>query len=108
MISVSERAAMELRAILDRAAEADPSAPKAVRVFIRGQCGCGALHYGMALDKPQETDHVVEAHGVSFVVDPESAPILEGIELDYIEEVMRRGFTIHNPNVQGGCTCGGH
>jgi Fe-S cluster assembly iron-binding protein IscA len=46
-------------------------------------------------------------------VDSESAPFLDGAQVDYIEDVIRSGFTISNPNVQsgggcgsGGCACG--
>jgi Fe-S cluster assembly iron-binding protein IscA len=38
-----------------------------------------------------------------------SAEKLEGASIDYVDEVMRQGFTIEAPAAAGGaCACGGH
>jgi len=31
---------------------------------------------------------------------------LEGAEIDYVDDVMRSGFTIFNPNAVKSCACG--
>ena len=33
-----------------------------------------------------------------IVIDPDSAPLLEGAEIDYVDDLMKAGFTIFNPN----------
>ena len=72
-----------------------------------GNCGCGAAHYGMGLDNDfTPEDNVFDASGVRVVADGESAPLLEGAEIDYRDSLMGRGFTIKNPNAGGGCGCG--
>jgi hypothetical protein len=43
-------------------------------------------------------DLVIEHSGVILVIDPDSAPLLEGAEIDYVDDLMKSGFTIHNPN----------
>jgi iron-sulfur cluster assembly protein len=89
------------------AEEADPEA--AIHVFVSGACGCGKAHYGMALGSeiPEEA-HIFDLEGIRLVVDTESAPYLDGAEIDFQDSLMGRGFTIKNPNITStGCGCGG-
>ncbi len=105
MINVTDRAADELkRLVTEQGAE-----EMAVRVFVQGACGCGAAQYGMGLDdEVAEGESIVESSGIRFVVDADSAPYLEGAEIDYQDGLMQRGFMIRNPNRPsgGGCGCG--
>jgi iron-sulfur cluster assembly protein len=104
MFTVTDRAALELKKLVVEQGEEQA----AVRVFVQGACGCGAANYGMGLeDEIGEEESVLESCGVRFVVDPDSAPYLEGAEIDFRDELMGRGFMIRNPNQQGGgCGCG--
>jgi iron-sulfur cluster assembly protein len=60
-----------------------------------------------------EDDIVTETGGIRLLVDSESAPLMEGVQIDYIDDLMRSGFVITNPNMtaggcgSGGCACGG-
>src|SRR6187549_1984865 len=91
MISVSDRAASELKRILEEQGQDE----MAVRVFVSGSCGCGAAHYGMGLDNDlAEDDQVFDSAGLKLVADGDSAPFLEGAEIDYRDGLMGRGFTI--------------
>lgn len=78
----------------------------ALRVFVVGG-GCSGYQYGMALaTESEEGDLVIEAGGVRVVVDPDSAPLLQGAEIDFVDDVMKSGFTIFNPNAVKSCACG--
>jgi iron-sulfur cluster assembly protein len=77
-------------------------------VFIQSG-GCSGFSYGMGLDEngPQPEDHVIEVEGGPKVyVDSYSGQYLEGAEIDYVDELMGGGFTIHNPNAVRTCGCG--
>ena len=51
--------------------------------------------------------HVVETHGVKVFVDSNSAPYLQGSEIDYVDNnMLGAGFAIKNPNVKSSCGCG--
>jgi iron-sulfur cluster assembly protein len=103
MINITDKAAEELRRIVSEQEEADA----AIRVFVQGACGCGAAHYGMGVETEFSADEqLIDANGVKFVIDPESAPYLEGAEIDYRDSLMGRGFMIKNPTQGGGCGCG--
>jgi iron-sulfur cluster assembly protein len=78
----------------------------ALRVFVAGG-GCSGYQYGMALARSTEDDDIIlEANDVRIVVDPESAQYLKGAEIDYVDDIMKSGFSIHNPNATKSCACG--
>ncbi len=102
MLTISEKAAEKAKNLLkERGVESG-----ALRVFVVGG-GCSGYQYGMALAHEKEADDlVVESDGLTVVIDPESAPLLEGAEVDYVDDVMKSGFTIFNPNAVKSCACG--
>jgi iron-sulfur cluster assembly protein len=99
---VTDKAAEKAKAILsERGVENG-----ALRVFVVGG-GCSGYQYGMAIARNREDDDiVVEISGVTLLVDQESAPLLDGAEVDYVEDLMKSGFTIFNPNAVKSCACG--
>ena len=54
----------------------------------------------------QEGDHELEAHGVTVVVDPFSAPYLKGARSTSLDGLQESGFKIDNPNATSSCGCG--
>ncbi|MBU8905389.1 iron-sulfur cluster insertion protein ErpA [Desertibacillus haloalkaliphilus] len=77
-----------------------------LRVGVKGG-GCSGLSYGMGFDKEvSDEDKTFEKSGLNVVVDNESAGILEGVVIDYKENMMGGGFTIENPNAVATCGCG--
>ncbi len=77
-----------------------------LRVFVVGG-GCSGYQYGMALATEKEEDDTEIVKGnVRFLVDPESAPLIGGSQVDYIDDVMKQGFSISNPNAARSCACG--
>ena len=101
-VNLSERAAEEIRGLLERHEKADA----ALRVFVQGG-GCSGLSYGMAIDDAvEEDDFVFNCHGVKVVVDPFSINHIRGASVDYVEDTMGGGFKIDNPNAVRSCGCG--
>src|SRR5262245_54748234 len=69
-----------------------------LRVFVQ-KGGCSGFSYGMALaEKVEEGDWVGEFGGVKVLVDPQSATVLSGVSIDFVESLQGSGFAIHNPN----------
>ena len=112
-LNVSEDAAQRLGLLVTQQREDEA---QGLRIFARGGgCGCSGPSFAMGIDKPTSEDNVLDLHGVRFIVDPVTAPNLEGASIDYTEDdLMRKGFTIDAPNVQqgegggggGACGCG--
>ena len=101
-VTLSERAAEEIRGLLERQGQTDA----ALRVFVSGG-GCSGMNYGMAIDnETEEGDVVFTHHGVKVVVDAMSLNYVRGASIDYVEDVMGGGFKIDNPNATRSCGCG--
>jgi iron-sulfur cluster assembly protein len=102
LVNVTEKAAEKAKQLLAERNVANG----ALRVFVVGG-GCSGYQYGMAIARQiEEGDLSIEVNGVTIVVDEESAPLLEGAEVDYVEDIMKSGFTIFNPNAVKSCACG--
>ena len=72
----------------------------------------GGYQYMLGVEQEANADDIViEADNISVLVDGESAPLVEGAQIDYVDGLMRSGFVISNPNMAaaggGGCACGG-
>jgi iron-sulfur cluster assembly protein len=48
----------------------------------------------------------MDSHGVKIVCDMKSYLYLNGVEIDFKDEVMGRGFVFKNPNATSTCGCG--
>ena len=64
------------------------------------------MKYGMAFDKLQPDDTIIETDGIRLVISPQSLPYLKGAEIDFDDSLMGKGFNFHNPNAQSTCSCG--
>jgi iron-sulfur cluster assembly protein len=103
MMTVTEKAAEKALALFE---EKGLPVDTGLRVFVVGG-GCSGYQYGMALARDIDADDlVIEERGVRLIVDPDSAPLLEGAEIDYVDDLMKAGFTIYNPNATKSCACG--
>ena len=102
MITISDYAAEHMRGLLSEQQEDD----LVVRIYARAG-HANHVQYGMGFDNEIAPDDVVvEANGIHFVVDAQSAPYVEGSEIDYVDALMGKGFTLSNPNYAQGCGCG--
>ena len=101
LMSVTEAAAAKIKQLL-----AEEQDVNVLRVAIQGG-GCSGFQYGLGFDRgAAEGDHEFEMHGVQVVVDPFSAPYLQGSTIDFLEGLQESGFKIDNPNVTAACGCG--
>jgi iron-sulfur cluster assembly protein len=102
LVTITDKAVEKAKALL----EARELPQGALRVFVAGG-GCSGYQYGMALARSaEEDDIVIEQDGVRVLVDPESAQYLRGAEIDYVDDLMKSGFSIYNPNAVKSCACG--
>jgi iron-sulfur cluster assembly accessory protein len=76
---------------------------------VEGAEGCAGFQYTLGFDdtKCEAADQVFQSQGLKIVCDPKSFLYLNGIEIDFEEGLMGRGFKFNNPNATGGsCGCG--
>ncbi|MGQ9751037.1 MAG: iron-sulfur cluster insertion protein ErpA [Thermoanaerobaculaceae bacterium] len=102
MLQLTEKAAEKVRYFAETMPEANG---KALRIFVEGG-GCSGFQYGFTFDDRQDGDTVIEAHGITVLVDPLSAQYLTGATVDFIEDFRGSGFVVENPNAVRSCGCG--
>ena len=71
------------------------------------QTGCSGFAYVVNYaDEIGARDVVFEEAGVKVIVDAESLKLVDGTEIDFVEQGLNEAFKFRNPNVKGECGCG--
>jgi iron-sulfur cluster assembly protein len=101
-IQLTEAAARRVETMLEKRGSG-----RGLRLGTR-KSGCSGFAYVVDYaDEIGADDHVFECHGVTVVVDADSLPLLEGMEIDYVRtNALNEGFEFRNPNVKDTCGCG--
>ena len=104
-INLSETAAKEIKDIIKQ--QNLPEENTRLRVGVKGG-GCSGFSYLLDLtEEPKgEADEEIESQGVKILCDMKSYLYLNGVEIDFKDEVMGRGFVFKNPNATSTCGCG--
>jgi iron-sulfur cluster insertion protein len=77
-----------------------------LRIAVSGG-GCSGFQYGLSFDDQQNADDFLfERDGVGIIVDDVSLGLLNGAEVDFVEDLMGASFQIRNPNAASSCGCG--
>jgi iron-sulfur cluster assembly protein len=101
-VSITERAADEIRAIFERER---PGAGVGLRLGVVGG-GCSGLSYAMDFSEPRPSDTVIDLDGVRVFLDPKSSIYLKDVTLDFQDGLKGKGFVFSNPNATNTCGCG--
>jgi iron-sulfur cluster insertion protein len=99
-LQLTPAAAKRVRFIADKQGK-----PAMLRLSVDGG-GCAGFSYKFALGEPEEGDATAQTDGVTLLVDPISLDLLDGSEVDYVEELGGAAFKVKNPNAASGCGCG--
>jgi iron-sulfur cluster assembly protein len=101
-LSVTAEAADRVKALL--AQRGSPAV--GIRIGVRSK-GCSGLSYTLEFaEEKGPFDEVVEAEGVTILIDPKATMFILGTEMDYVEDKLESGFVFRNPNEKGRCGCG--
>ncbi|MFM5892745.1 MAG: HesB/IscA family protein [Dolichospermum sp.] len=69
--------------------------------------GCADWFYDLAFDTTvQSHDQVLELHDIHLVIDSQSLNYINGLSIDYSEDLMGGAFRFHNPQATSTCSCG--
>jgi iron-sulfur cluster assembly accessory protein len=102
VIAVTERAAEKAVSLARR--EGRDNALLRLRVLAGG---CSGFSYKLSFeDEPQPDDHILEAYGLTVLVDPKSAPIVKGSTIEFHDAMLGGGFKVNNPQAVHECACG--
>ena len=101
MVTISQMAEQKIKELIVEEKDA-----VGLRIYVKGG-GCHGYQYGMAFEsKVADDDTIVEKGGVQVIMDSQSAPLLQGAEVDYVDSLQGSGFAIKNPQAKTTCGCG--
>ena len=108
MITLTEKAANEVKRIV---AEQQSAGAAPEKVYLRMRVvggGCSGFQHKLDLDPTmnEKLDEVFELQGVPVVVDKRSLMYLSDVNVDFHDDLNRRGFSISNPSAKSTCGCG--
>ncbi|MEW7981027.1 MAG: iron-sulfur cluster insertion protein ErpA [Candidatus Sedimenticola endophacoides] len=102
MLTLTENA----QKAVDRFIQSSETPVEGLRVSVSGG-GCSGFQYGMALEaNPNSDDMVLEMGSIKVFVDPVSSQMLQGVVVDFIDDLEGSGFKFENPNATKSCGCG--
>ena len=72
------------------------------RIAIKGG-GCSGFQYDFSFDQVENDDDLKQNN---ILIDKNSADLLKGSEIDYVDELIGSSFKINNPQSKSSCGCG--
>lgn len=105
MLRVTAAAASELKRLLG----SERPGASGLRIGVQGG-GCSGLSYSMTIEKKAgEHDYVFEMEGIRLFCNPKSYLYLNGLELDYSNEIIGGGFKFNRQQpARQTCSCMRH
>ncbi len=118
-ITITDKATEEVKRIIQEQfneAKAEAEAGKVemkepekiyLRIRVLGG-GCSGFQHKLDLtpDIVEKIDNLYEVNGVAVVIDKRSALYLDGVIVDFHNDINNRGFSVKNPNAKTTCGCG--
>jgi len=102
MINLTESAIKQITEIIKQ--ENDESLR--LRMYVQGG-GCAGFSYGFEIvDTKEDDDWEIPAVSTTLLVDPISMQYLEGITIDFKNDINGARFAIQNPKASSTCGCG--
>ena len=71
--------------------------------------GCSGMTYSAAIDtdfNPENDEVIFDNNELKVVGESGTMIFLEGLEIDYSDDLIKSGFRFKNPNASGSCGCG--
>jgi iron-sulfur cluster insertion protein len=102
MLNLTDSAVARIREVLN---ENEVFHPK-LRIFVEGG-GCSGFQYGFMIEENDtEGDFEFDFDDIKLCIDPVSAQYIEGITIDFKDDINGARFVMNNPNAVTTCGCG--
>ncbi len=105
-VFLTELAELRLRTFIQGASKGEDAPQRGVRFSVTDG-GCSGYQYALDIINEPKPDDLVQQQGrLQVYIDRQSAPLLEGVVVDYVEGLTQSGFKFSNPNASESCGCG--
>lgn len=105
IVTLTQTAVSEIKRLISE--QAFEGENLSLRLAVRGG-GCSGFQWKLELDpdEPKDKDLIVEQDGIRVLVDPRSALYVDGTNIDYLNDINKRGFLCTNSSIKTTCGCG--
>jgi iron-sulfur cluster assembly protein len=106
-VTITQKAADEVRRIIADQHAQGTSEKLYLRLRVVGG-GCSGFQHKLDLDPAvnEKLDATFQVNGIDVVIDKRSLLYLDGVTVDYHNDMNKRGFSISNPSAKSTCGCG--
>ena len=94
LFKISEEAAKQVKKIRE---DENIGEEYSLRIGVRSSSACGGVSYVIGFDVATEADQVFDVEGISVLVEKRHVMFLAGLEVDFVDEEDRAGFTFMTP-----------
>ena len=102
MLNLTESATTKIKEILSAETGDNPK----LRIFVEGG-GCSGFQYGFMIEQEDSgEDFNININDVEVLIDPVSAQYIDGITVDFRDDLEGARFVMSNPNAKTTCGCG--
>ncbi len=106
MIHISQAAANEIERLKSKNSQPGSKSELLFKISVK-QGGCSGLFYDLSFAQNKEVGDVIcESRGIKVAINTQSLKYVEGLKLDYAEDLMGGGFRFQNPQAISSCGCG--
>ena len=103
-VNITELAELRLRTFVR--ATPNPTPERGIRLSVKDG-GCNGYEYDIKVaNAPGSDDEITDFGSLRVFIDPQSAPLLDGVVVDYVDSLLESGFKFTNPNATDTCGCG--
>ena len=101
MISLTEIAARNFKRIRE---DEELSEDVPLRIAVKGG-GCAGYEYNLTFGEPAKKDLVFESKGLPIVIDRKSHIVVDGLEIDWSQDLSASGPRFETPKATSTCGC---
>ena len=102
MLNLTDSAITKIKEILSGETCSKPK----LRIFVEGG-GCSGFQYGFMIEEEDSgEDFNININDIEVLIDPVSAQYIDGIIVDFKDDLEGARFTMNNPNAKTTCGCG--
>jgi iron-sulfur cluster insertion protein len=95
-----------LKIVLGKKRTQDPQADPFFRIRVDSG-GCSGFQYVFQVDTDRGADDIVFSYeDVTIVVDDLSLGFINGVQVDFVEDMLSAAFQLKNPQASQACGCG--
>lgn len=101
-IAITPSAAVEFKNLLQ---QSPTGTEQFLRIGVKGG-GCSGMSYILGFDDTKEEDIQFEINGIPCTINKNHLLYIQGLEIDWHNDLNARGFVFNNPNASSSCGCG--